>query len=271
MSGVGNDIELAATRLADAARHRKAINPLSDHGDWSEDEAYSIQRRVVDVRLEQGARCVGAKLGFTSKAKQIAMGIGSPCAGWLTSDMIVPAGESVAIDNLIQPRVEPEIAFLIDGEVSSPATIPGILAATQCVVAALEVLDSRYLDYRFQPTDVIADNASAGRFVLGGRAVDPHDIMDLALLGCVLRVDGQIVDTAAGGAALGHPAAAVAWLVDHLAMRGEVLEPGAIVLSGGLTAPVTLGNGTWVSAEFAELGAVDVVGSVTGSEPSPTI
>jgi 2-oxo-3-hexenedioate decarboxylase len=162
------------------------------------------------------------------------------------------------LGELIHPRVEPEIAFLIGQELEPPATITSVLEATEAVFAAVEVLDSRYEDFRFRLPDVIADNASGSRIILGPRARAQDELCDLRLLGCVLRAQGDVVATAAGGAVMGHPAAAVAWLVNTLAPGDWHLKPGALVLSGGLTAPVPMRPGAVVCAEFDGLGAIEV-------------
>jgi 2-oxo-3-hexenedioate decarboxylase len=144
--------------------------------------------------------------------------------------------------------------------VAVPATVTGVLAATEAVFAAIDVLDSRYADFRFRLPDVIADNASAGLFLLGPRAVPPAELVDLRLLGCVLRVNGEVTATAAGAATMGHPAAAVAWLANRLADRDQTLRAGWLVFSGGLTEPVPLTPGVSVTAELDGLGAIEVYG-----------
>jgi 2-oxo-3-hexenedioate decarboxylase len=133
-----------------------------------------------------------------------------------------------------------------------------VLAATDSVFAAIELIDSRYDGFRFRLPDVIADNASSAGVVTGSVARRPEDVGDLRLLGVVFRRNGAVVATAAGAAALGHPAAAVAWLVNRLAERGERLESGSIVLSGGLTDAMPLERGSVVTAEIEELGTVEV-------------
>ena len=253
------DPQSIADALIAAERERKAIAPFTDADPGLDAETgYQVQRLVVQHRLDRGERLIGAKLGLTSRAKQEAMGVHEPLYGWLTSDMVHPHGEPLPLDELIHPRAEPEIAFLIGRELRAPATITSVLEATDAVLAAVEVLDSRYEDFRFRLPDVIADNASGSRIVLGPRARVPDDVCDLRLLGCVLRAQGDVVATAAGGAVMGHPAAAVAWLVNRLSPQDWPLEPGALVLSGGLTAPVPMRPGSVVSAEFDGLGTVDV-------------
>jgi 2-oxo-3-hexenedioate decarboxylase len=248
-----------ADALIAAERERKAIAPFTDADPGLDAETgYQAQRLVVQHHLDRGERLIGAKLGLTSRAKQEAMGVHEPLYGWLTSGMVHPHGEPLPLGELIHPRAEPEIAFLIGREVRAPATITSVLEATEAILAAVEVLDSRYEDYRFRLPDVVADNASGGRIVLGPRASVPRDLCDLRLLGCVLRGQGDVVATAAGGAVMGHPAAAVAWLVNRLSPEDWRLPPGALVLSGGLTAPVPMRPGSVVSAEFDGLGTIDV-------------
>ena len=250
-----------ADDLITAERTRTAIAPFSDtYPDLDIQTAFQAQWLFVEHHMDRGENLMGAKLGLTSRAKQEAMGVHEPSYGWVTSGMIAPHGERLPLDELIHPRAEPEIAFLIGERLEAPATVVSVLAATRAVFAAIDVLDSRYADFRFRLTDVIADNASAGRVVLGPQARQPSELEDLRLVGCVLRRQGEVVATAAGGAAMGHPAAAVAWLVNSLAEQGKQLVADSLVLSGGLTAPVRLQPGEVVSAEFDGLGSVEIFG-----------
>jgi 2-oxo-3-hexenedioate decarboxylase len=258
VSAVCDPAALAA-RLVDAVDSRTAIAKLTiDEPDLDLDAAYAIQATVVQARLDRGERIVGAKLGLTSRAKQQAMGVSDPLYGWLTSGMATASGEALDLGRFIQPRVEPEIAFLLADDIEAPASVTSVLAATECVFPAIDVLDSRYVDYGFTLPDVVADNASGAAFMLGSVTRKPSEAGDLRLTGVVLRRNGEVVATAAGGAVMGHPAASVAWLVNRLAERGEKLRAGMIVLSGGLTAPVPLTPGTTVTAEFDGLGVVEV-------------
>jgi 2-oxo-3-hexenedioate decarboxylase len=172
--------------------------------------------------------------------------------------MLLGHGEPVPLDRFIHPRVEPEVAFLLGRDVATPATVLSVLAATEAVFAAVDVLDSRYADFRFTLPDVIADNASAGLFLIGPRALTPAEAGDLRTIGCVLRVGGDVVATAAGAATMGHPAAAVAWLANRLAGTGRKLTAGMLIFSGGLTEPVPLRPGVPVTAELDGLGAIEV-------------
>jgi 2-oxo-3-hexenedioate decarboxylase len=250
--------EITAT-LAAAERERRELQPFTDDDpDLDESTAYQVQWDGVQAKLDAGEHLVGAKLGLTSRIKQQVMKVDSPLYGWVTSSMLIGYGEPVEMSRFIHPRVEPEIAFRLGADVPTPATITSVLDATASVFAAVDVLDSRYADFRFRLPDVIADNASAGAFLLGPRAVPPSDLIDLSLIGCVLRVGGEVVATAAGAATMGHPAASVAWLANRLAERGQMLRAGMLVFSGGLTEPVPIEPGVSVTAELDGLGSIEV-------------
>jgi 2-oxo-3-hexenedioate decarboxylase len=254
--------EIADT-LLEAERARKGIAQFSDeHPDIPVATAYAAQKAFVAAKLAAGEEFVGWKLGLTSRNKQQAMGLSAPLYGRVTSGMLATHGDPVRLDRFIHPRVESEIAFLLARDVAAPATITSVLAATEVVFGAVDVLDSRYESFQFTLSDVVADNASAGAFYLGPVARRPDQLVDLALLGCVVRVDGEVAMTAAGAAVMGHPAASVAWLVNQLAAAGEEgLKAGQIVFSGGVTAPVPVVAGGSVTFEFDGLGAIEVYGA----------
>lgn len=244
-----------ASLLRAAERSRRPIGPLSDeHPELTIADGYAIQEHLLAARQADGERIIGAKLGFTSRAMREQMGIEEPNYGWLTDAMGVADGR-IGLDTLIHPRVEPEIAIRLRDELRGPGIDHSdVLAATDAVHACLEIVDSRYIDYRFRAADNIADNSSAARVVLGA-PVAPADI-ELRLVGVVLEREQTIVATAAGAAALGDPLAAVAWLANALADTDRTLEPGQIVLSGGLTAASPVHAGTTVRACFDRLGSV---------------
>lgn len=221
--------------------------------------AYLAQRAFVQSKIDAGDSLVGYKLGLTSRNKQRAMGVDAPLYGRVTSSMLATYGEPIDLGRFIHPRVESEIAFLLARDVAAPATVASVLAATEVVFGAVDVLDSRYADFTFTLSDVVADNASAGAFYLGPIARRPEEL-DLRLLGCVVRVDGDVAMTACGAAVMGHPAAAVAWLVNQLAEQGETLRAGQLVFSGGVTAPVPVVRGRSATFEFDGLGAIEVYG-----------
>jgi 2-keto-4-pentenoate hydratase len=172
--------------------------------------------------------------------------------------MAIDTGAPLQCDRFIQPRVEPEIAFLLGRDLDGPSvTAAHVLSATEAVFGAIDVLDSRYAGYKFTFNDVTADNASSAGFVLGGTALDPYGI-DLRLTGCVLEKNGELVSTAAGASVMGHPATAVAWLVRALARRGQGLEAGQVVMAGGMTEAIPVGPGDTVVARFDRLGSVEI-------------
>lgn len=249
------DVVALARELEEAEAERRPIEQLTArHPELTLQEAYEIQGINFERRLAHGDHPLGFKLGLTSRAKQVAMGVASPLWGRLTTGLLHEEDEPLELEQMIHPRVEPEIAFVLGRALDgATATVPGTLAATEGVFPVLEILDSRFEGFRFKLPDVVADNASAAGLICSGRVLPPHQL-DLQLEGMVLRRNGEVVETAAGAAVSGHPAAAVAWLARQV---GE-LPAGSMVLSGGLCAPVTLAPGTHVSAEFTNLGSVSI-------------
>ena len=250
---MANVTELAA-RLSKAVADRTAIEQLSDDvPELDLATGYAVQRAL----REQAGPLAGWKLGVTSRAKQAQVGVRSPIYGFLAASNALDLGAPLATGELIQPRVEPEIVFTMAADLAGPhVTAADVLAATAAVAVGVEVLDSRYRDYRFTMADVVADNTSAGRYLVG--APVPVAGIDLRLVGVVLEHNGEVVATASGSASLGHPAAAVAWLVRALAAEGEGLLAGEVVLSGGLTAAVPVGPGDVVVASIDRLGTIEL-------------
>ena len=186
------------------------------------------------------------------------MGVTDPVFGFLVDDYSVPEGGTVQTRELIHPKVEPEIVFVLKHALKGPGChIGAVLAATDFVLPGIEVIDSRYRDFKFDLKSVVADNTSASRFVVGGRIASVRDL-DLRTLGVVLEKNGQPVAMGAGAAVLGHPAAAVAMLVNHLGRRGQSLPAGSLVLSGGITEAVAVQAGDNVTLRIQNLGSVSV-------------
>jgi len=252
-----SDIDSAVAALRAAEDTRTERGRITDEWEGLDLEtAYAVQTGLIASRVAEGDRVIGVKLGLTSRAKQERMGIRSPLTATLTDAHRLAADEPVRLNRLIHPRVEPEIVFLLGRELAGPGvTAASALAAVDVVYAGFEVIDSRYADYRFELPDVVADNASSARFVLGPVAVDPRTL-DLALEAVVLSVDGEVVATATGAAVQGHPAEALALAANALADRGLAIPAGALVLTGGLTDAVPLAAGAVVSAEFTTLGSL---------------
>ncbi len=241
-----------ADRLVQAIRTRTALDPGTTG--LTADAAYDVQDECVAAL---GPTVVAAKLGLTSKAKQQQMKVDEPLYGWMVEGTEIHQGAPLVSGELIQPRVEPEIAFIIGESLSGKGVSASqVLAATVGVMPAIDVLDSRYAGYQFTLPDVIADNASAARFMVGD-PVSPVGI-DLRAVGCVFSKNGEIVATAAGAAILGHPAAAVAWFVRKLAERGRGLPAGSLVLAGALTAAFPVAAGDSVTIEIDRLGMLEM-------------
>lgn len=256
------DIERAVTELLDRESARKDGGRITE--EWPDldlSTAYQVQDALLRRKTEAGQRLVGVKLGLTSRAKQQRMGIDSPLSAWLTDAMALPVGAPVPLDELIHPRIEPEIVFVMGERLRGPGvTAATAMRAVRSVHAGFEVIDSRYRDFSFALPDVVADNASSARFVVSGDGVSP-DGLDLALEACLLGIDGQVVDSASGAAVQGHPGEALALAANALGARGIEIEPGWIVLTGGLTDAVFLEPDREVSAEFTHLGTLRVMGS----------
>jgi 2-oxo-3-hexenedioate decarboxylase len=188
------------------------------------------------------------------------MNVDSPLVAWLTDAMVLPTGAPVPRDALIHPRAEPEIVFVMGRRLAGPGvTAAGAMRAVEAVLGGIEIIDSRYKDFRFALTDVVADNASSGAFVTGSRQVDPATV-DLALEAVLVEVDGKVVDSATGSAVQGHPGEALALAANVLARRGLAIEPGWLVLTGGMTDAVAVEPGAKVAAHFTSLGSVVVHG-----------
>lgn len=224
--------------------------------DW--DDAYAIQDEIRRSKLRRGARLVGFKAGLTSHAKMKQMGVTTPVFGFLVDTFAVPEGGEVPVKSLIHPKVEPEIVFVTKAPLRGPGCHVGtVLAATDFIMPGIEVIDSRYRDFKFDLKSVIADNTSAARFVVGGQARPAADL-DLRTVGVVLERNGEPVAFGAGAAVLGHPAAAVAMLANHLGARGEEIPAGSIILSGGITEAVAVAAGDHVTLRVQDLGSVSL-------------
>jgi 2-oxo-3-hexenedioate decarboxylase len=256
------DIDWAATVLLGCADTATERGPVT--ADWPELDvatAYAVQDEALGRRLARGERLVGVKLGLTSRAKQQRMGIATPLTAWLTDAMVLGAGEPVTAGRFIHPRVEPELVFVLGERLAGPGvTAARALAAVRSVYGGAEIIDSRYKDFKFTLPDVVADNASSGAYVTGPVGLPP-EALDLAMEAVLVEVDGVVADSATGAAVQGHPAEALARAANDLGRRGLALEPGWIVLTGGMTDAVPLAAGTTVSLHFTSLGSVAVGGA----------
>lgn len=229
-----------------------------DHPDMDWDDAYAIQDEIKRRKVARGNRVIGLKAGLTSHAKMKQMGVETPVFGFLVDYFSVPEGGEIETSKLIHPKVEPEIAFVTKAPLRGPGChIGAVLAATDFVIPAIEVIDSRYRDFKFDLKSVVADNCSSSRFVVGGRMGNVADL-DLRTTGIVLEKNGEPVAFGAGAAVLGHPAAAIAMLANMLGERGEEIPAGTLILSGGITEAVAVQPGDDVTLRVQDLGSVSV-------------
>ena len=252
-------IDGCAGELYRAATERRTIEPLTDRApDLSVEDAYAIQTAVIHRRVTAGARMIGRKVGLTSTPMQQLLGVDEPDFGVLLDDMVVEDGDEIPLGTLVQPRVEAELAFVLAHDLAGPGvTTARALTALAGVLPAIEVVDSRVADWRIKLVDTVADNASSGLLVVGGRMRRVEDL-DLRLIGVVVSRNGEMIDTGAGAAALGNPARCVAWLANKLGGLGAGLRAGDVVLPGAVHKMVPVQPGDVFRAEFSRLGAVTV-------------
>jgi len=248
-----------AEMLLNAEKLRKPIPPLTDTDSViSVDEAYRIQLRVIAMKRSSGQVVVGKKIGITSRAMQSMLGVDEPDYGHILDGMVVMEGERIPSSDLIQPRIEGELAFVLKEDLKGPGvTLTDVIRCSEGVIPSLEVIDSRIVDWKIKLPDTVADNASSARIVLGGK-ITPLLALDLRTVGMVLEKNGEVVATAAGAAVLGNPPQAVAWLANKLAAYGISLRKGEVILSGSLTAAVPVAAGDFIRADFGPLGDVKI-------------
>lgn len=246
-----NNIELVAERLDTAAREARAIAQVDPENKLALQDAYRIQQLVVAHRVARGNPRTGVKMGFTSRSKMLQMGLADVIWGRLTQDMNVEEGGSVPFARYVHPRVEPELAFILKKSIPGNATAPEALACVEAIAPALEIIDSRYVDFKFTLTDVVADNASSSGYVIGPWC-DPTQ--DFSNLGLTLNIGGRVVQVGSTAAILGHPLRSLVAAARLSAAAGEPLQAGAVVMAGGATAAEWIKPGNAVSVEIEGLG-----------------
>lgn len=253
-------IETSASSLLEAYRTHRPIAPLiATFPELTVDDAYQIQLAQIDRWRAEGRRVLGRKVGLTSPAMQAQMKVSQPDFGHLMDDMFFAEHAPVPADRFLQPRAEPEVAFVLGRDLIGPGvTVAAAAAAVDFVLPALEIIDSRITDWQIGIVDTIADNASSGGVVLGSTPRHVDEI-DLRLGGCVLHLNGEIAGTGAGGAVLGSPLNSLAWLTNTIGERGEGLQAGQVILPGSITASIPFEPGGAVTATMAGLGSVTAV------------
>jgi 2-keto-4-pentenoate hydratase len=253
------DCKKIADSLYKAEKGAYQIETIStDNIDMTVQDAYEIQLLNVEKRINDGDKIIGMKVGLTSRAMQNLLGVDEPDYGHLTDSMLLLEGEICPINELIQPKVEGELAFCLKKPLKGPGvTIADVYNATGWVVPAIEIVDSRIKDWKIKLVDTIADNGSSAKLILGGRMTKIEDI-DMRLIGMTLEKNGEILSTGTGAAVWGNPAAAVVWLVNKLAEFDIGLKEGNIILSGAVTAAESVISGDSFTISFQGMGSVTV-------------
>lgn len=255
-----NLITRCGDELYDALVNREMVEPLTDRfREITIDDAYHISLRMVNRRVEAGAKIIGKKIGLTSKAVQNMLNVHQSDFGYLTDDMLYASGSDMPIsEKLIQPRAEGEIAFILKHDLTGPGiTNIDVIRATEYVVPCFEIVDSRVRDWKIKIQDTVADNASCGLFVLGNDLVDPRDV-DLITCGMVVEKNGKIISTGAGAAALGSPVNCVTWLANTLGKFGIGLKAGEVILSGSLVPLEPVVAGDFMRVDIGGIGSASV-------------
>lgn len=252
-------VQALAEHLERAEREAFEVEKITDgYPDLDFEDAYAIQWAIRALKEKRGHRVVGLKMGLTSWAKMEQMRVSQPIYAHLFDYFAVNEGQAIRTQDLIHPKVEAEIGVVLNRELRGPGcTIADVMAATECVLPCMEVIDSRYRDFRFDLVSVVADNASSARFVTGG-VMRRLDGLDLKALGIVIEKNGEVVATGAGAAVLGHPLASVAMLADMLAERGKTIPAGTFVMTGGITAAITAEAGDCFVARYQGLGSISL-------------
>lgn len=257
------EIEAAAKSLDAAEKTRVQTGLLSlKHPDITMDDAYAVQGAWVKKKIASGRKVIGFKIGLTSKAMQYALNIDTPDSGVLFDDMWFEDGATVPKGRFIQPRIEAEIAFVMKAPLRGPGvSVFDVLNATDYVTPALEVLDTRILRVDPQTNkprsiyDTISDNAANAGIVVGGRQMRPDQI-DMRWMGAIVTRNSEVEETGLGAGVLNQPARGVAWLANRLALYGDGIDAGQIVLAGSFIRPIEARHGDTISADFGPYGSV---------------
>lgn len=253
------DRKKVAQELFDAEKGCYQIAmPTASHPDLTVEDAYAIQLENIGRKVAAGEKVIGMKVGLTSKAMQNLLQVDEPDYGHLTDKMLVLEGGFCPIDELNQPKVEGELAFCLKKTLSGPGvTVADVYNATDWVVPAIEIVDSRIKDWKIKLPDTIADNGSSARFILGGR-MTPIGQVDMRLTGMTLEKNGELVGSGTCAEVWGNPAAAVAWLANKLSEFNIELKEGTIVLSGAVTAALPAEKNDSFTVSFQGMGSVTV-------------
>lgn len=252
------ELKLLAGHLDRATLEAREVDKLTaNHPQLSLSHAYKIQDLGIQLRQSRGEKVVGYKMGLTSKAKMKQMGVDSPIYGILTDKMQLFSGQKISLQGRIHPKIEPEIAFLMASDLKGKVSAEKALESVGTACAAMEIIDSRYLNFNFTLNDVVADNCSSSAFILGPIIKKPADIL-LANLGMVLEINGKSVEFGSSSAILGSPAESLAALSAMLDERGHYISKGSIILAGAATQAVSLSPGMEVRTQVQDLDSVSI-------------
>lgn len=254
---------LLAQELHVAEQKREQVRHFSRRfPHMSLDDGYAVSRAWAQIKVDEGQRIIGHKIGLTSRAMQVSSQINEPDFGTLFDEMVYESGQVIAAERFIRPRVEVELAFLLKSPLEGPnVSINDVFNATDRVTPALEIIDARIeqLDRETgaprKVFDTISDNAANAGIVMGGTPVRPDEV-DLRWVSALLHLNGVVEESGVAAAVLGHPASGVAWLARRLHGFGERLEAGEVVLAGSFTRPVDLASGGVIQADYGPLGTV---------------
>ena len=248
-----------AAQLLEAEKTRKTIPPLTNtYPNITLENAYQIQLLNVNQCLKTGRRLMGYKVGLTSRAAQQHFGVSHPDFGHLFTPMAIPDEGELMLDELIQPKIEGEIALVLGRDLRGPGvTVVDALGAVDYALGSMEIIDSRIENWKIKTADTIADNGSSARFVLSQRK-QPIQGLDLAELGMAFSRNGEVLLTGAGSAVMGNPLNAIVFLANELGKMDRGLFAGEVVLSGALSGVVSLQRGDFFSCEIGKLGSCSV-------------
>ncbi len=253
-------IQSAANALFEAERTGTQIGILSEtHPDMTLTDAYAVQAALIRLKKAAGRRQIGWKIGLTSRAMQAALQITTPDSGVLFDDMIFANGAAIPEGRFIQPRIEAELAFVLKASLAGAVSREQVIAATDYIAPALEILDTRIVRINEKGAirkvqDTIADNAANAGIVLGSTHLDPAS--DLRWHGAIVCRNGEVEETGLGAGVLNDPVKGIVWLAERLAAQGQSMEAGQVVLSGSFIRPVECSPGCRIEADFGRLGTV---------------
>lgn len=254
-----------AEALYEARRSRTAIDPFTDaEPDLGQEDGYAIQKELVELLLADGETIAGYKVGLTSRPMQQKLGVSSPTYGPVFTSTVHEGGQTIHLGSFLQPKVEAEIGLVLDKQLRGPGLAErDVRGALSGAVAAMEILDSRIVNWRLKLADTLADLASNGGCVVSSRLVPIKDV-DTCSIDMNLSQNGRVIASGGGATAVSDAIGIVVWLANALGSQGVALEPGQVILTGALHTPIDLEAGDVISAEFDQLGTLSIIVEASG-------